>query len=238
VLDIQSVFVYKLEHYDRPVYSLLQSLPSLAVTVPDLRPNSQDTSAFYLRNIYQVLADPNVTGTSIPSPVAKPPSFSAFEKCRLGEFPLVLEPGHEPQLCTVGHIVTTMGTSISRSDSASPVQPREGERECVHSMTTAWTRCIFRGQLKDCRRYCISRCSFSLAELAILLFDCRQGGLRLCAVWWIVLFLMMYGMITILPIIRHDSPYHSPLSDTSLVPVCQHTSCNLQNSLCHHLSYD
>ncbi|KAF8467096.1 hypothetical protein DFH94DRAFT_848300 [Russula ochroleuca] len=45
----------------------------LAVTVQDLRPNSQDTSAFYLGNIYDVLADPNVTRAS---PVAKPPPFS------------------------------------------------------------------------------------------------------------------------------------------------------------------
>ncbi|KAI0266276.1 hypothetical protein BGY98DRAFT_939186 [Russula aff. rugulosa BPL654] len=48
----------------------------LALTVQDLRPNSQDISAFYLGNIYQVLADPNVTHSSAPSPVAKPPSFS------------------------------------------------------------------------------------------------------------------------------------------------------------------
>ncbi|KAH9991181.1 hypothetical protein BJV77DRAFT_963013 [Russula vinacea] len=48
----------------------------LAVTVQDLRPNSQDTSAFYLGNIYGVLADPNATRSSIPSPVAKPPPFS------------------------------------------------------------------------------------------------------------------------------------------------------------------
>jgi hypothetical protein len=46
------------------------------VTVQDLRPNSQDISAFCLDNIYQVLADPNVTRSSTPSPVAKPPSFS------------------------------------------------------------------------------------------------------------------------------------------------------------------
>ena len=46
------------------------------MTIQDLRPNSQDTSAFYLGNIYGVLADPNATRTSIPSPVAKPPLFS------------------------------------------------------------------------------------------------------------------------------------------------------------------
>ncbi|KAH9987491.1 hypothetical protein BJV77DRAFT_789145 [Russula vinacea] len=48
----------------------------LAVTVMDLRPNSQDTSAFYLGNIYGILADPNATRASIPSPIAKPPPFS------------------------------------------------------------------------------------------------------------------------------------------------------------------
>ncbi|KAH9987827.1 hypothetical protein BJV77DRAFT_1070393 [Russula vinacea] len=45
----------------------------LGVTVQDLRPNSQDTSAFYLGNIYEVLADPNVTRAPTPSPIAKPP---------------------------------------------------------------------------------------------------------------------------------------------------------------------
>ena len=33
-----------------------------------------------------------------------------------------------------------------------------------------------------------------------------------CIFSWIGLFLMVYGLITLLPIIRHDSPYHSPLS--------------------------
>ncbi|KAF8480726.1 hypothetical protein DFH94DRAFT_609341, partial [Russula ochroleuca] len=47
----------------------------LSVTVPDLRPDSQDTSAFYLGNIYGVLADPNATHSFI-SPVVKPLPFS------------------------------------------------------------------------------------------------------------------------------------------------------------------
>jgi hypothetical protein len=48
----------------------------LLVTVPYLIPNSQDTSAFYLGNIYQVLADPNATRTPISLPFAEPPPFS------------------------------------------------------------------------------------------------------------------------------------------------------------------
>src|SRR5260221_7509881 len=44
----------------------------VVVSVQDLRPNSQDTSAFYLENIYLLLANPNQT----PSSVARPPPFS------------------------------------------------------------------------------------------------------------------------------------------------------------------
>ena len=48
----------------------------LAVTIPDLKPNSQDTSAFYLENIYQLFAGQNASNGSIPSTLAKPPPFS------------------------------------------------------------------------------------------------------------------------------------------------------------------
>ncbi|KAH9971429.1 hypothetical protein BGW80DRAFT_1122896, partial [Lactifluus volemus] len=46
----------------------------LTVSVQDLKPNSQDTSAFYLANIYQLLADPNISRASILS--TQPPQFS------------------------------------------------------------------------------------------------------------------------------------------------------------------
>ena len=45
------------------------------MTVQDLTPNSQDTSAFYLGSIYEVLADPKVARASVSSP-ALPPPFS------------------------------------------------------------------------------------------------------------------------------------------------------------------
>ncbi|KAH9989149.1 hypothetical protein BJV77DRAFT_1172685, partial [Russula vinacea] len=48
----------------------------LSITVPDLRPNSQDTSAFLLGNIYEVLANPNALRASTPSPVTQPSPFS------------------------------------------------------------------------------------------------------------------------------------------------------------------
>ncbi|KAF8471452.1 hypothetical protein DFH94DRAFT_674467, partial [Russula ochroleuca] len=50
----------------------------LTISFPDLKPNSQDTSAFYLQNIYQfqVFGNPNASLPSIPSALAKPPAFS------------------------------------------------------------------------------------------------------------------------------------------------------------------
>src|SRR5260221_10812496 len=44
----------------------------------DLRPNSQDTSAFYLKNIYEIFADPNVTNISAIATrgLVRPPAFS------------------------------------------------------------------------------------------------------------------------------------------------------------------
>ncbi|KAH9972292.1 hypothetical protein BGW80DRAFT_1120412, partial [Lactifluus volemus] len=48
----------------------------LTVSIQDLKPNSQDTSAFYLANIYQLLADPNVSRASILATPVQPPSFS------------------------------------------------------------------------------------------------------------------------------------------------------------------
>ncbi|KAH9959260.1 hypothetical protein BC827DRAFT_1110013, partial [Russula dissimulans] len=52
----------------------------LAVSVQDLRPDPQDTSAFYLENIYMLLAEPNVSRPStIPSPSPfSPPKYAIW----------------------------------------------------------------------------------------------------------------------------------------------------------------
>jgi Family of unknown function (DUF6535) len=47
--------------------------------------------------------------------------------------------------------------------------------------------------------------------LAIFLFNVNREVFSY-VIWWIGLFSMVYGLITLLPIFRHNSPYHSPLS--------------------------
>jgi hypothetical protein len=47
--------------------------------------------------------------------------------------------------------------------------------------------------------------------LAIFLFEVDREVFSY-VIWWIGLFSLVYGMITLLPLIRQDSPYNSPLS--------------------------
>ena len=47
-----------------------------AVSVQDLRPNTQDTSSFYLEKLYQLQANPDIPNTSFHSVEVKPPAFS------------------------------------------------------------------------------------------------------------------------------------------------------------------
>ncbi|KAH9045865.1 hypothetical protein EDB83DRAFT_1549452 [Lactarius deliciosus] len=53
----------------------------ISVSIQDIRPNPQDTSNFYLANIYQTLADP---GSNVSSPLpASPPSVFSPKLCNL-----------------------------------------------------------------------------------------------------------------------------------------------------------
>ena len=48
----------------------------LSVSIQDLKPNPQETSAFYLEKMYQLQANPNASRPSNTSDVATPPTFS------------------------------------------------------------------------------------------------------------------------------------------------------------------
>jgi hypothetical protein len=48
----------------------------LTISILDLKLNLQDTSTFYLENIYQLLANPNTSDAMIQSTLAKAPAFS------------------------------------------------------------------------------------------------------------------------------------------------------------------
>ena len=50
-----------------------------------------------------------------------------------------------------------------------------------------------------------------LGGLVIFLFNVDHGVFS-SVIWWTGLFSMIYGLITVMPILRHNSPYYAPLS--------------------------
>ncbi|KAN0116056.1 hypothetical protein V8E52_006362, partial [Russula decolorans] len=182
----------------------------LAFTVQDLTPNSQDTSAFHLGNIYQVLADPNATRSSTSSPVAKPPSFSPSRSAvwvnSLWFLSLVMSLS-----CAL------WATSLQRwarryLDRAQPARCNPEKR--------ARMRAFFAEGVENMHIPWAVEGLPTLLHLSLFLFF---GGLAVFlfhldhevfgyVIWWIVLFSLAYGMITLLPFFRHNSPYNSPLS--------------------------
>ncbi|KAH9051060.1 hypothetical protein EDB87DRAFT_1836874 [Lactarius vividus] len=61
------------------VYSLLRRIV-ISVSIQDIRPNPQDTSNFYLANIYQTISNPNQSNISLPSspPPFSPPTYAVW----------------------------------------------------------------------------------------------------------------------------------------------------------------
>ncbi|KAH9017463.1 hypothetical protein EDB83DRAFT_2321036 [Lactarius deliciosus] len=65
----------------------------ISVSIQDIRPNPQDTSNFYLANIYQTAADPNIS-TSLPAspPQFSPPNYAVWVNCQSAASELVWHP--------------------------------------------------------------------------------------------------------------------------------------------------
>ncbi|KAH9995066.1 hypothetical protein BJV77DRAFT_269202 [Russula vinacea] len=182
----------------------------LAVTVQDLRPTSQDTSAFYLGNIYQVLADPNATRASIPSPVAKPPPFSppryAVWVNSLWFLSLVMSLSCALWATTL-HQCARRYFRLTLSARGSPekrARTRAFLANGVEKMHISWAA-------EGLPTLIHLSLFLFLGGLVIFLFNVDREVFT-CVVWWIGLFSIVYGLITLLPLIRQDSPYYSPLS--------------------------
>ena len=177
------------------------------MTVQDLRPNSQDTSVFYLGNIYEVLADPNVARAS---PVAKPPPFS------------------RPRYAIWENSFLFLSLVISLSCALLATSLQQWARRYIRLTQLSRTSPERRAQTRAFYAEGVEKMHIPLAveglptllHLSLFLFF---AGLAVflynvdvevftCVVCSIGLFLVVYVLITLLPLIRSDSPYYTPLS--------------------------
>ena len=180
------------------------------MTVQDLRPNSQDTSAFYLGNIYEVLADPNITRASSPTPVAKPPPFS--------------RPRHAVWVNSLWFLSLVMSVSCALWATSLHqwarryvrlTQPARCSPEKRARMRAFFANGVDKMHVSWAVEGLPALLHLSLflffGGLAIFLFNVDQEVFTF-VVSWIGLFSIVYGLVTLLPSFRNDSPYNTPLS--------------------------
>jgi len=181
----------------------------------DLRPNSQDTSAFYLKNIYEIFADPNVTSISVIATrgLVKPPAFSP------------------PRYAVWVNSLWFLSLAISLNCALLATLLQQWARRYVTITQTpryglhkrARIRAFFaEGVDKLYVHWAVEglpallhlSLALFLAGLLIFLFNVDHTVFSIVA-WWAALSAVVYGCITVMPIFRHDSPYYAPLSSSA-----------------------
>jgi len=185
----------------------------VVVSVQDLRPNSQDISAFYLENIYQLLADPDLPRPTNPSTMAKPPPFSP--------------PVHAVWVNTLWFLSLVIGLTCAML--ATSLQ--QWTRRHIRITQPARRRPHKRARARAYFANGIDKFHFPSAvealpalvhlslftfftSLLVYLFNINHTvfGAVIC---WVVLLSATYACITLMPIFWHDSPYYAPLSSTA-----------------------
>lgn len=184
-----------------------------AVSVQDLRPNTQDTSSFYLEKLYQLQANPDIPNTSFHSVEVKPPAFSppgyAIWVNLLWFLSLVIS-------LTCAMLATLLQqwgrryirtTRLPRSTPHKRAQMRAFFAKGVDKFQVAWA-------VEALPALVHLSVFLFFAGLLIFLLNVNHTifGPVCC---WVVLSSAVYACITFLPIFWHDSPYYAPLSSAA-----------------------
>ncbi|KAI9434487.1 hypothetical protein H4582DRAFT_2176304 [Lactarius indigo] len=182
----------------------------ISVSIQDIRPNPQDTSNFYLANIYQTIADPSGFNISSSLP-ASPPPFSppnyAIWVNSLWFMSLVIS-------LTCALLVTLLQQWARRYLKVTQTRysPHKRARiraffaEGVDKFLLPWVVETLPALLH------ISLFLF-FAGLVVFLCNVYITTFKLVLVW-VGVCTVLYGCITLMPIIRHDSPYYTSLSSS------------------------
>ena len=183
------------------------------MSVQDLRPRSQDTSAFYLQNIYQLLANPNVYDSFSPPPVVTPPVFSppryAVWVNSLWFLSLAISLT-SALLATLLHQWTRRYVTVTQPIQSSPhkrARIRAFFADGVDKLHLPWV-------IEALPTLLHLSLSLFFAGLLIFLFNVNQTAFN-AVVGWVALSAGVYACITFMPIFRYDSPFYAPLSSTA-----------------------
>ncbi|KAN0137814.1 hypothetical protein V8E53_004298 [Lactarius tabidus] len=184
----------------------------VSVSIQDLQPSSQDTSAFYHQNIYLLLADSNRSNISIPPLLTNPPSFSP------------------PRFSIWVNSLWFLGLSISLTCGLLAKLLQQWARRYIKSTSRRYSphkrariRAFFAEGVDNLHLPWAVEALPTLLHLSLFLFF---AGLLIflfnlhltvfsTVVWWVGLCTTVYGCVTLVPIFRVDSPYYAPLSPSA-----------------------
>jgi hypothetical protein len=176
------------------------------VSIQDVRPNSQDTATFYLAQIHQVLADPNRSNFSLsPSPpVFSPPTHAVWVNT-LWFLSLVIS-----LTCA---LLATLLQRWARAYNTN-TQPRLSAhiRVRTHAFFSEGVEKFLLPWMVEALPALLHLSLYLFfAGLVIFLWNVDLTMFRL-VLSWVGTCTILYGCFTFMPVIHHNSPYHTPLS--------------------------
>ncbi|KAN0139098.1 hypothetical protein V8E53_003100 [Lactarius tabidus] len=180
----------------------------ISVSIQDIRQNPQDTSNFYLANIYQAIADPNNSNIS-SSPPASPPPFSPPNSAvwvnALWFLSLVIS-------LTCALLATLLQQWARRylKITQSRYSPHKRARIRAY-FAEGVEKCLLPWAVDTLPTLLHISLFLFFAGLVVFLCNVNLTIFKL-VLSWVGLCTALYGCITCMPIIRHDSPYYTPLS--------------------------
>ncbi|KAN0137208.1 hypothetical protein V8E53_004918 [Lactarius tabidus] len=180
----------------------------ISVSIQDIRQNPQDTSNFYLANIYQAISDPNRSNLS-SSPPTSPPSFSpptyAVWVNSLWFLSLVIS-------ITCALLATLLQQWARRYLNVTQTCSSLHKRARIRSFFAEGVKKSHLSMVVEALPTLIHvSVSLFFAGLVVFLWNVNLTIFKL-VLSWIGVCTAFYGCITFIPIFLHDSPYYSPLT--------------------------
>jgi hypothetical protein len=175
------------------------------VSIQDVRQNPQDTSNFYLSNIYRTILEPNIS-SSLPAspPPFSPPTYAILVNT-LWFLSLVIS-------LTCALLATLLQQWARRYLKVTQTRYRPHKRARI--------RAFFAEGVENCFLPLAVEALPTLLHISLSLFFAGS----VVFLWhvnltifkfvlsWVSICTALYGCITFIPIFRHDSPYLTPLS--------------------------
>jgi hypothetical protein len=183
----------------------------ISVSIQDLRQNPQDTSNFYLANIYQTLVDPDRSNISTPLPVSpppfSPPNYAVWVNA-LWFLSLVIS-------LTCALLATLLQQWARRY--LKITQPRYSlhKRARIRAFFAEGVeKCLLPWAVETLPTLLHITLFLFFAGLVVFLSNVNITIFKL-VLSWVGMCTALYGCITLMPIFRHDTPYYTPLSSSA-----------------------